>query len=98
MGRARLQVSDGGERGRTRRLILGLAAMWVVYFVYLLLHRFTGVITFGGRYLLDLQPFLLLVILISYACVKNQPALRAFSVICMVLSGVVQIVSPAMLR
>jgi len=97
-GRPRIFVADNGVRRRTATLMAGLAIMWCVYFVYLLVHRWTGAITFGGRYLLDTQPFLLLIILVSYAVVRDQPVMRVFSMTCLFLSGVVQILSPRMLR
>jgi len=96
--RARPVVVADGAQWRIGRLLLGLATIWVAYFVFLLFFRFTGEITFGGRYLLDTQPFLLLIILISYTVIRNQPAMRLFSVACLLLSGAVQILSPPMLR
>jgi hypothetical protein len=93
------RAARGGDTAaRTRLLVVGCVALWSVYFVYLLLYRFTGAITFGGRYLLDTQPFLLLVIVISYACVRRDAALRLVAVACLLLSGFVQIVSPRMLH
>jgi hypothetical protein len=91
-------AAEDRQRRRSRILLGGLVAMWLAYFVWLLFYRFTGQITFGGRYLLDTQACLLFVIVVSYAAVRDQPSLRFGSLLCMLLSGVVEILSPQMLR
>jgi hypothetical protein len=68
--------------------VLSFAA-WAAYLPALLLFFVTGWYTFGNRYLLDVQPFMLLLTAFSFGRIRKNTALRRLSYLAIALSVLV---------
>ena len=70
-------------------LVVLLGGVWLVEMTLLLMFRYTGHITFGGRYLLDVVPLMVVVLYVFYFRL-DKPYLKGLALTLMLLSVFVQ--------
>jgi hypothetical protein len=78
--------ATANQTERLRTVMMWLAGSWCLYLAFLCCLVWTGSHTFGGRYLCDVEPFLLATTLYAYVQVRDSGLLRSVSLAVLVVS------------
>ncbi|MAF36224.1 hypothetical protein CL622_03855 [archaeon] len=74
-----------------KMFIVGLISMWVLFFAFVQFTIGTGWRQFGSRYLLDVEPFILLLTVFSFDYIKKNQLIRYVSYALIVLSIIIAV-------